>query len=145
MDWHILWSTFIIATFKFLFSGIPGAKLGVPFWEIVLSSGLGALCSAAFFFFLSEQVIRYFEKRRNKTNIVISRKRFKTNRVIIRIKQSFGILGITFFAPLFLSVPIGSIICAKFYGDNKSTFPLMAMWIGINSIVITLIWYGIFG
>ena len=100
MDWHILWSTFIIATFKFLFSGIPGAKLGVPFWEIVLSSGLGALCSAAFFFFLSERVIRYFEKRRNRKKIPLSKKRFKTNRLIIKIKQSFGILGITFFAPL---------------------------------------------
>jgi len=132
-----------------MFSGIPGARLGVPFFENVIACASGALLSAAFFFFLSEQVIAYQERRRNqldKQGKNNSKKKFtRVNKWVIRIKSTFGVVGLTFFAPLFLTVPFGAILCAKFFGDNKYTFPLIAMWIGINAIILNLIWYGLFG
>lgn len=149
MDWHILWSTFVLATFKFLISGIPGIKLGVPYWEITVSSAMGASFSAGVFYFASERVILFQKKRRElkalKGKVKLKRKFTRTNKWVVRIKKTFGILGLTYFAPLFLSIPVGSIICAKFYGENKYTFPLIIIWIIVNSIMLNLLWYGLFG
>ena len=131
MDWHILWSTFVLATFKFLFSGIPGAKLGAPIWEVTVASALGGYFSAVIFYFASEKVIEFQNKRRKIW--------------VVKIKKTFGILGLTYLAPLFLSVPVGSVICAKFYSENRYTFPLIILWISINSILLNLLWYGLFG
>ena len=44
------------------------------------------------------------------------------------MKRSVGIIGIAFWAPFFLSIPLGSIITAKFYGDNKNTFFFDCLW-----------------
>ena len=45
----------------------------------------------------------------------------KGNKFIVRLKLKLGIYGISFYAPLFLSVPIGTIITAKFYGKEKKS------------------------
>jgi len=148
MDWHILWSTFVLATFKFLFSGIPGIKLGAPLWEIIIASALGGYFSAVIFFFASEFFIAYQKRRREfkiaKGNYKLKKTFSRTNKAVVWIKRTFGILGLTYLAPLFLSVPLGSIVCAKFYGDNKYTFPLIILWISINSILLNFLWYAIF-
>ena len=149
MDWHILGSTFVLATFKFLISGIPGAKMGVPFWEITISSALGGSFSAFVFYFASERVIAFQKKRQElkvlKGNSKPKRKFTRANKWVVKIKQTFGILGITLLAPLLLSVPVGSMVCAKFYSENKYTFQLMLLWIGMNSVLLNLLWYGLFG
>ena len=104
MDWHILGSTFVLATFKFLISGIPGAKMGVPFWEITISSALGGSFSAFVFYFASERVIAFQKKRQElkalKGNSKPKRKFTRANKWVVKIKQTFGILGITLLAPL---------------------------------------------
>ena len=149
MDWHILWSTFVLATFKFLFSGIPGAKLGAPIWEVTVASALGGYFSAIIFYFASEKVIEFQNKRRAqkvlKGTFKPKKKFTRTNKWVVKIKQTFGILGLTYLAPLFLSVPVGSVICAKFYSENKYTFPLIILWISVNSVLLNLLWYGLFG
>jgi hypothetical protein len=65
----------------------------------------------------------------------------KTNKLIVRIKHKLGIIGVAFYAPLFLSIPIGTIITAKFYGKEKRTFPLIILGIGINGVITTGIAY----
>ena len=66
------------------------------------------------------------------------------NKFIVRIKRRFGIFGISMYAPLILSVPIGSIITAKFYGKDKRTFPLIVVGIIINGALTTGLAYLIF-
>ena len=38
---------------------------------------------------------------------------------------------------VFLSIPIGSIISAKFFGKDNRTFPLIVLGIGINGLITT--------
>ncbi len=123
--------------------------MGVPFWEITISSALGGSFSAFVFYFASERVIAFQKKRQElkvlKGNSKPKRKFTRANKWVVKIKQTFGILGITLLAPLLLSVPVGSMVCAKFYSENKYTFPLMLLWIGMNSVLLNLLWYGLFG
>jgi hypothetical protein len=58
--------------------------------------------------------------------------------------KRLGIVGISFYAPFFLSVPIGSIISAKFFGKDKRTFPLIVLGIGVNGLITTGLAYFIF-
>ena len=53
------------------------------------------------------------------------------------MKRSIGIIGITFWAPFFLSIPLGSIIAAKFYGHKKQAYPLIVLGIFLNGLVTT--------
>ena len=57
------------------------------------------------------------------------------------MKRSVGIIGIAFWAPFFLSIPLGSIITSKFYGDNKNTFFLIVSGICLNGLITTGITY----
>ena len=148
MNWQIFWSTFILGTFKFLFSGIPGAKLDGPFWQVTLASAMGGTVSASIFYFASEKLMEYQQKRR-LLKVSKGIKKPKRNftwkkKFLVKIKRSFGIIGITCLAPLFLSIPLGAIVCAKFYGANKFAFPLIVLWICVNSLLLNLLWYGLF-
>lgn len=64
--------------------------------------------------------------------------------MIIHLKHKLGIYGICFWAPFFLSIPIGSIIAAKFYGKLKKTYPLIVIGMCINAMLMCLMAYIIF-
>jgi hypothetical protein len=56
----------------------------------------------------------------------------------------FGKIGICFFAPLFLSIPLGSIISAKFYGKDNNTFLFIFVGLLLNGALTTFLAYVIF-
>lgn len=127
-----------------------GKGLHLPFWETFLTCALGGSISAAVFFYSSEYFIVRARKKRNilmekalKEGVPFKGKRVftKMNRFIVKMKKGFGIIGISFWAPFFLSVPIGSIVAAKFYGDDKRTFPLIILGMFFNSLFMTTLAY----
>ena len=145
MDWTSISSVFVLATVKFMIAPVTGATLGLGFLQAMISSALGAWTSASVFYFLSDFFLsRARDKRIEKAKlsdapIKLSKKKRVVNKFIVRIKNSLGIYGLCFFAPLFLSVPIGTIICAKFFYKKKMTFPLIIISLGINSLLLSLL------
>lgn len=150
----MLWGKYIgffgFSMIKFLFTPFGGPKAGLSFIETYIVCVAGALLSAAIFFFSSEFFLKRAHKKRKEllqksieTGIPLKQKKkfTKTNKLIVRIKHKLGIIGVAFYAPLFLSIPIGTIITAKFYGKEKRTFPLIILGIGINGIITTGIAY----
>ena len=144
MSWGLIATVFLLSTIKFMFAPLTGSGLGLPFWETYVASVAGGTFGAAIFYFSSELLLKYSRKKKiakeeeaTRLGLTITcKKKFnKTNRFIIRIKRSLGIYGICFWAPFFLSVPIGSIIVAKFYGKLKKTFPLIVIGMAINALV----------
>ncbi len=138
---------------KFMFAPLGGPGLGLTFLETYLSCIAGAIFSAAIFFFSASYFMDLAAKKYQKKlqasldsgNPMKPKKKFtRMNKMIVRIKHSIGIIGICFYAPLFLSIPGGSIIAAKFYGHDKRAFPLIVLGIGINGIIITSLAYFLF-
>lgn len=154
MAWGSLLTVFFTATVKFLFAPFAGNGMGLPFWETFLAAFAGGTFGAAIFYFFSELVMKFSHNRKVKkleelerqgiTAIPVKKKFSKTNKFIIRIKHKLGIYGICFWAPFFLSVPIGSIIVAKFYGKQNKTFPLIVLGMAINSLIMTSVAYLLF-
>lgn len=143
MKFGVYLSFFLFSTIKFLFTPF-GAPKFLSFWEAYFSCVAGGIFSAAVFYFASE----YFMKRAHASKvkkreealangIELPKKKIftKTNKTVVRMKHRLGIIGVSFYAPLFLSVPIGTIITAKFYGKEKKTFPLIVLGMFINGLI----------
>ena len=144
MQWGIISSIFLFSTFKFMFAAIPGSIADIPFWQTYLANISGGVLGSLIFFFGAEFFIRSNQRRRIKKHeeairtgkVIKEKKKFtRLNRFVIRLKWKLGIVGITFYAPFFLSIPIGSIIAAKFYSKQKITYPLIALGIFVNGLL----------
>ena len=149
MNWAAI-SLFGVSTVKFLFTPFGGKIAGLTFIETYVSCCSGAILSAAIFYFSAN----YFIKKAIEKNAKIRqdfldkglpipvKKRFtRMNKGVIKMKRSIGIIGIAFWAPFFLSIPLGSIITAKFYRHNKNTFLLIMAGIFLNGLITTGITY----
>jgi hypothetical protein len=137
---------FGISTIKFMFAPFGGPKAELSFLETYFSCVAGALLSASIFFFLSEyfmkrahekRVKQYLLSQANGTPLPKKKKFTRMNKFVVRMKLRFGIYGIAMFAPLFLSVPLGSIVTAKFYGKLNKTFPIIILGMFTNGLITT--------
>ena len=151
------WSGYItlasVATIKFMFSAIPGPAMGLNYFETVGSISVGAIVSAAFFYFSSEFFMNRAREKRLKIRLeaeanglpYAGKKTFsRVNKAIVKLKLRLGKVGICFWAPFFLSVPLGSIVVAKFYGKPKFTFLYITIGMAINSLLMTFLAYVVF-
>ena len=153
MPWHFYFTLFTLSMIKFMFAPFGGPAMKLNFLETYLSCVSGAFVAAFIFYFSSEFfMIRAHNKRKallhasitNGTPLKYKPKFTRFNKLIVRLKRRLGIYGIAFYAPLFLSVPVGSIVTAKFYGKEKRTFPLILLGICINGALTTGLAYIIY-
>jgi hypothetical protein len=88
--------------------------------------------------------MRLSEKRKARkiaNNEPIKRKSSKSKRLILKIKNKFGMYGICILGPFILSIPIGTIIAAKMYGKSKMTYPIILFGLALNGMILTVISY----
>jgi hypothetical protein len=138
-------TTFFFATFKFMFaSSIMMSASDLSFIEIVIFSCLGGLFSFNVFFFSSSYFMhRYRTRMRSKTSVIRNKKNFtKMNKTIVRYKSSpYSLWLICILAPLFMSVPVGSIVVAKFYRHNKKAYFIVTGTLIISAIILASLSY----
>jgi hypothetical protein len=154
MNWSAMLFLFGFSFVKFLVMPFSGPILKLSFFETYMSCVAGGTISSAIFYFSAGYFMRTArEKKARKqkemlamgATVVHKRKFTRMNKFIVRIKRSLGIIGTCFWAPFFLSVPIGSIIAAKFYGHQKITYPLIVLGMLINAVLTTGAAYLIYG
>lgn len=143
-----------LGTFKFLFAHFTIFMTAEQFneepdfFELFLPPTLGAMITMTIVYFSSEYLmLRAAKKKAEKRKkaiaagiVYVEKKKFTfINKIIVRVKMKIGIHGVTILAPLFISIPLGSIVCAKFYKHNKKTFFYMTRTIIGYSLLISLI------
>lgn len=155
MNWALITTGFIFGTFKFLFAHwaiyFTFPIIGLEsILEIYFSISAGAIATMATFYYSSDLLMdRAAKKRKLKRQLAIDngieyipKKKFtRINKTMVRVKRSIGIYGVTLLAPLFLSIPLGSVVCAKFYGHQRKTFPLMLLFTSLYSLLMCSIMY----
>ncbi len=154
MHYGLFVTGFLFGTFKFLFAHwlTHGAahqmKYEPHFYEIFVSVQSGCIVSMTLFYFSSSGLMKLAADGRRKKReqalrtgkpVKIKRKFTRFNKGIVWVKRKIGIYGVTLLAPLFLSIPIGSVVCAKFYGDKLYTFPLMLLFTAAYGFLMCLI------
>ena len=125
-----------LGTFKFMFAAVPGVLAGLPILRVYSAVMFGALISFNSFYFLANYFINrklQVKLRKIKAGTYKPKKNFtKINKSLVRLKTtSLGFWIICIVTPLVLSVPLGSIIVAKFYRHRKISY-----WITTSSLLI---------
>ncbi len=125
MSWIALLYVFLLAHVKFLVTATIALatypQLSVD--EIFIASSLGAISCFNIFYFISQKLYFAGNKQSKNTKANKSKTFKKRNRILIKMKQSkIGFLLVCTLAPLFLSIPIGTVVAVKFFGDNKKTY-----------------------
>lgn len=117
--------------FKFVAGPVLGAAAGYSIFEIVLVTVGGMMSSVLFVTYLGNWFKSHWK-------LTVSKKRFtKRKRRIVQIWRKFGIIGIAFCTPLFLT-PIGGTIIMVAFNVKKEK-------ILFSMLVSGLIWAVLMG
>jgi hypothetical protein len=136
----------LFSTWKFMFTPLAGPAAGLTFWETFIACTIGGYISSAIFYFGSSYFMQLsvnrhakrIQKAALKGRVIPEKRKFtKSNRKIIFYKQKIGRLFACWAFPLFLSIPLGTIITAKFYKHNRQTYPLIILFLTIDCFLIT--------
>jgi len=150
MNWAAFSIVFLSSTIKFLFSPFAGVPLGMNFLSTYVSAVSGATLSSLFFYFAAEFIMKRTkinklkkEEALIKSGKLIPKKKIFTrgNKLTVKLKNSLGKFGICFIAPSLLSIPLGTIIVAKFYGKDKDTFLWVFAGILSSGLITTSLAY----
>lgn len=102
--------------------------------EVMSITFAGALAGSAIFYFGSEWLL----KRSVKKSKPGKRKFTARNKAIVRMKSRWGLTGLLMIAAL-LSVPISSILAAKFYRHERFTYLKLVVAFFIWAIALSLL------
>lgn len=136
---------------KMLVAAGFGAGFGLPFLENFLFTSLGGCLGVIVFYNLSERLTELFRVRwLRQRNAALSgatggpRPIFtKRNRRIIRIKHVSGYWGVALLTPLVLTIPIGSILAARFFHHDRRTIPALLLSVVVQALCVTAALAGI--
>src|SRR5688500_1636564 len=108
----------------FFASSVLFGKLGIPtavvlfkynVIKVFLVSMAGGITGNFFFTYVSAAILKGIHNYRVKRNLIHKRRIFTSfNRKIVKIKNRFGLVGIAFISPMFLSTPLGAFIAERF-------------------------------
>tara|TARA_B110000027_G_scaffold64077_2_gene68687 strand:- start:3620 stop:4069 length:450 start_codon:yes stop_codon:yes gene_type:complete len=148
MNWDVYIYVFFLAHVKFLFAAsIAEATTSLNFLEILISSTLGALFCYNVSYLVGKFIFfKNSSHSKGRTFLKKTKKKFKKrNRIIIRIKNSkMGFLILCSLAPVFLTIPIGTFVVIKFYGNRKLTYWIVLISLSSMSFILTFINHFIF-
>lgn len=148
-NYKVNWSAFILVFFvastKFLFA--PSLSIiYFTFWETILFVTIGGIAGVTAFYFGAELIMKFNHNRRikkaeklKKEGKYIPPKIFNPfRRRVIKIKNSFGLLGIALVTPCIISIPIGSVLAARFFHHRKETIFILYLFVIVWAFILTL-------
>lgn len=106
-------SVFFISMIKFMGGPLSGTLLGMKPLEIILICVLGMMTSVAVFSLFGGWIKSNIFDRFRKPVLFTSK-----NRQIVKMWNKFGLHGVAFLTPIFLT-PIGGTIIASSFGESK--------------------------
>ncbi|MFK7757608.1 MAG: hypothetical protein AB8B53_11830 [Flavobacteriales bacterium] len=138
------WAEFIVDSglwvlcfFKF-FLGMAILSVSHTTFSTLLIGLTAGVCGTTFFYFLSEYFMRRSHRNRitriKKGKAKPKKKFTRLNKLLVKVKQRIGLIGIAFITPTIVSIPVGTIIMAKFYKNNRWAYP---------SLIISLVLWGV--
>jgi len=140
----MIWKYFLVGLFasvKFLFAPFSALAIEGNTWQLTyLFVCSGGILGVTFFYYSASFLMERAAKKRLKSTVV--KKKFtKVNKAIIKVKHTVGIYGLALLAPLIISIPVGTIISAKFFHHKRSAiFILYGGVLVVGAFLTTLIY-----
>jgi len=141
---------FLLSSVKLLFAPGAGIAAGLSLHQTALMTSTGGCCGVLFFYhsghWFMEQINHLISSKGRTYGLKprIRKKSFtRRNRMLIRLKYQFGMLGIAVLTPAVISIPIGSVVAARFYWDNKWMLPFLLISTILWSLFLTYLALGV--
>lgn len=135
------------AMVKFLFAGLVSYGLGHGFVRTLVYTAIGGTAGMLTFYFSGKGMLELFRKRYIRRVQARAAKGLppkpiftRTNRLIVKVKGRYGIIGLASFAPPTLSIPITAILAAKYFRHDRRTLPSLLISVLIWSVVLSTAW-----
>lgn len=116
--WLQIVGLMLLSSIKFLFAPATVLVSGFDYWDTILITTSGGWLGVLIFYYFGKIIVglfmrRYFASKKKKQKFT------RSNKLIIRIKSKFGIFGLALVSPVIISIPVGSILAARYFGDDK--------------------------
>lgn len=132
-------SVLLLSCVKF-FLAIPLAvQYDFSFWQTFIFSCLGGVIGIIVFSKFRKVVLKIYY-RIYPFNFNANKKKNLRKTIAIKTARKYGLFGIAFLTPVFLSIPIGTFIALHFFPNKKKTLPILFASVMGWSFLLTLIW-----
>jgi hypothetical protein len=138
-------------TLKMLVAASFGVGFGFTFLQNFLWTSLGGCIGVLVFYRLSDWLVerarlQWVRRRAEallKGGVKLKPIFTKRNRWIIRIKHVSGYLGVAALTPLVLTIPVGSILAARFFHHDRRTIPALLMSVVLQALGVSAVLTGV--
>lgn len=127
---------------KFMFAPAVGLLLGGKLTGVMLWSFTGGCLGTLLFYRLSAWLMEWARRRalRKAERTGKHPKVFtRFNRFVVKVKGMHGLLGIAAVLP-FISIPVGSILAAKYFKHDRRTVPALLGSVAVWSVLLSAFW-----
>jgi hypothetical protein len=118
-------SVFLMCSLKFGIGGMPMAVFlfSFSFWKAFVVCNLGGITGVIVFTYFLAVIKKWFAKMMSKIRKPSTepKKKFTfTNKMVVKAKQKFGLIGLAILTPGVLSIPFGIFLSLHFFKKHKT-------------------------
>ena len=132
-------SVLLLGCVKFLLAIPLAQQYEFSFWETFLLSCFGGLVGVVIFARFRKLVLKFYYRYVPYKPRYERKNTFKKT-LILSTAKKYGLFGIAFLTPIFLSIPIGTFVALHFFPNKKKTLPVLFASVRGWSFLLTLIW-----
>tara|TARA_B110000046_G_scaffold25332_3_gene24866 strand:- start:55828 stop:56262 length:435 start_codon:yes stop_codon:yes gene_type:complete len=127
----------VFSTLRFFFSPSAALLAGHSFLETIAITVTGGYTGFVIFFFGGKFLVAWWHEVFKPKKKKLFNKR---NRLIVKIKSKYGLMGIAILTPLMLSIPVGALLGSYYFPRAKITLPVFFVCLVIWSFILTSFW-----
>lgn len=132
----------ILSGTKFLTAPITSLNIGFGYLETLLITTIGGVIGVVFFYYLSAAIMILLQKLMGtfqKAGSKPQKKRVFTwkNKLIVKVKREYGLIGLAAITPIFLSIPLGTFLAARFFHDQKKVLTYLSASVIVWSVIVS--------
>lgn len=131
----------MLSSTKFLTAPITALNIGFGYLQTLGLTTLGGVIGVLFFYFLSNGIMFLFGRlnKHFRPDATPPKKRAFTwkNRLIVRVKRDYGLIGLAAITPTMLSIPVGTFLAARFFPDRRKVLSYLVASVVVWSIIIS--------
>ncbi len=139
-------SIFLLSGVKLLFAPGAATAAGFSFHKTLLVTSCGGCTGILTFYYLGYYLTEQFSALFSRMKIVnpdkaprLGRRVFtRRKRFVIKVRRRFGMFGLALLTPSVISIPIGAVVSARFYRQDKLMLPMLLISTVLWCFVLTL-------
>ena len=151
-----LLSVFLVASVKYFWATPYSFGMKLNEWETIFFIETGGILGFLFFFYFFKLLFKElkllwpivyrftpvlfkvrFEMwlKRKRNNRIYAKKFTKRNKLIVKMRQRYGMWGIVILSPIILSIPVGALLGNKYFSHNHRFIPYMLLSIVLWGVI----------